>query len=1152
MKKPRLSAFGLAVFASLAALPGSAHAQLPNTRLYSVFPAGAQAGAAAEVKITSGDDLEEIAALRFNHPGIQAKPKMPEGATQPIENTFDVTVAADVPPGVYEVYAQGYFGWSNPRAFVVGSRKELNETEPNQSAAQANPVELGTTINGRLEQGADTDFFKFTAKKGARIIADCWASRIDSRLTPVVEIYNLQGRKLTHDQSARHDVTLAFEAPEDGEYLLKLFDQAYKGGQDYFYRLDLHNGPYVSFTVPPIAQVGTTVNASLYGFNLPGGELTDQKQDKLRLERLNVAIPVPNDAAMLELAGRMAPVEAGMDGFTWKLDTPQGASNPVSISMGQWPAVVEVEPNDQPAQAQMLTVPCEVGGQFATIGDVDTYAFDVKAGATFWIEVLGERLGHDVDPTLIVEHVTKDAEGKETVNRLTVQTDLPLNLAPNAFDTQSDDVAFKYVAPSDGRCRVTVKDAYGETRGDPEMVYALRIHPETPDFRVVALPIQTGPGQAVATTLRKGDDFSFNVLAFRRDGFNGAIEVRAEGLPAGVTSTGTVIGPSQNSALLTLTTAIDTPEALASIRLIGHAAIEKPELAQARAAATAARDAAAKALAELRTNAGTETQKLQQATEQLTAALKTDAEKSDDATRQAVTEKQKQLEATQAGEKAAIEKLIAGGAKVAETQAALQAAKTAADAAVAQVDHSARIATVIWSTANNRPAVSRIAREFPIGISKEAASYEIRPQMAKAEVRQGGLVLVPVKLERRNGFDGEVQVAINGKPGNANIDAANFKFEKDKNEFLLPLFVKDNSPPDSYAVYLTGTAQVSYRRNPEKADREKAAFDAQAAIAKTAQDAAQKATDEKNTANQKATEAAQKLQQDQQTQQTAANALKVATDQVQAAKTTKDAADKKATDTATALKQSDDALAAAKKALEADANNEGLKQAVTTAEQTAANAKTAADTAATEQANATKALADLETAAKTADEANKKALEAIKLAETAKTDADIAKAAAEKAEQDAQNAAKNEEEKRKQAEQRSNQAAQAAAAKNLNFTPNSSPIVVVVKPAPIKLSASVANGGQVKRGEKLEIKTAITRQNSFTGPVTLSLVLPPGVAGLSAEATPVPADKNEGMLTITAAADAMEGELKNIVVRANCDFDGPAAVDSLVVLKVVP
>src|SRR5690606_2739179 len=118
-----------------------------------------------------GADIDELDGLLFNHPGITAAPQVQDVGGTPTEvaNTFVVTVAADVPLGVYELRAKGLFGLSNPRAFVVGNRDEIQETEPNSTPEQAAKVPLNTVVNGRSNGGADLDYMKFDGKQGQRV-----------------------------------------------------------------------------------------------------------------------------------------------------------------------------------------------------------------------------------------------------------------------------------------------------------------------------------------------------------------------------------------------------------------------------------------------------------------------------------------------------------------------------------------------------------------------------------------------------------------------------------------------------------------------------------------------------------------------------------------------------------------------------------------------------------------------------------------------------------------------------------------------------------------------------------------------------------------------------------------------------------------------
>ena len=129
----------------------SAFAQLPQTMISSVLPAGGKVGSTFEVKV-AGTNLEEITRLVFNHPAIKSVQKMQTSAGKktPVANTFLVTIDSKVPAGFYEVRAVGRYGMSNPRTFVAGRLRESNEKEPNNTTETANLIQLNETINGTM------------------------------------------------------------------------------------------------------------------------------------------------------------------------------------------------------------------------------------------------------------------------------------------------------------------------------------------------------------------------------------------------------------------------------------------------------------------------------------------------------------------------------------------------------------------------------------------------------------------------------------------------------------------------------------------------------------------------------------------------------------------------------------------------------------------------------------------------------------------------------------------------------------------------------------------------------------------------------------------------------------------------------------------
>ena len=188
----------------------------------------------------------------------------------------------------------------------------------------------------------------------------------------------------------------------------------------------------------------------------------------------------------------------------------------------------------------------------------------------------------------------------------------------------------------------------------------------------------------------------------------------------------------------------------------------------------------------------------------------------------------------------------------------------------------------------------------------------------------------------------------------------------------------------------------------------------------------------------------------------------------------------------------------------------------------------------------------------------KTATDALAAAEKARTDAEAVAKQAEEARVKAESDAKAADEKSKAAaaEKASADAKFKAAdayakAANVNFHPTTTPIVITVKPAPCTLTAAPADSGNIKIGAKIEVKCEVKRQNGFSGPVTLSLPIPPNVVGVKAEPIAIPADQSVGTLVVEAAADAPEAQLANMVVRASSQFEGEAAVDQPITLKVV-
>lgn len=582
---PRAVLIAMAV--SLCASP--AIAQLPTAQLSTISPLGGKPGTTIDVTI-AGKDLDPPSRLWFSHPGIAGKSKevapnefLPP---RPVANQFTVTIAADVPPGVYDVRVIGKYGASNPQSFVVSALPDAAEKEPNNDMATAMPWPVDSVVYGAAD-AENFDYFKLSLKAQQRIVIDCQAYRLDTKLNGTLVLLDAKGNELARARdSVRRDPVIDFVAPVEGDYFVKLHDHTFRGGEGFAYRLAATTAPVIDFAFPPCGEPGKKQRVTLYGRNLPGGVLAEGVvSGGQTLEKLDVEIDIPSDPVArqsLAIPGLVESEESSLDAFSYQFTSSGGTANPLLIGFANAPVVVEQEPNNEAGQAQKLALPCEFVGQFNPRNDVDRVTFDAKKGEVYWVEMLAQRLGTSADPYVLIERVTKNDKGEEQVALLQEMDDDRENIGGNGyrrFRTKSGDSAYRFAVPDDGTYRLTIRDLYYRNRGNPRFVYRLAIRPEQPDFRlaVVSLPDEPLQDQNAVTSapplLRKGGAIALEVLAFRRDGFDGEIELAVTGLPMGVTAAPALIGQGDSLSVITLAADANVVDWVGEITITGRAKI---------------------------------------------------------------------------------------------------------------------------------------------------------------------------------------------------------------------------------------------------------------------------------------------------------------------------------------------------------------------------------------------------------------------------------------------------------------------------------------------------------------------------------------------------------------------------------------------------
>jgi hypothetical protein len=589
----RLAALAACLAVVPAALGQDAAPRIPVPRLNAVHPAGARAGTSVELKISAGTDLDGAARLLFSHPGIAAEPVKavpdrlrPQARVAP--GTFAVRVAADVPPGVYEVRAAGVFGISNARRFVVGEVDEVLEREPNNDPATAQELALDGIVNGTLD-AQNFDAYRVAVKKGQRLLADCQALRIDSRAQPVLQLLDANGREVRRVLGTKYrDPLLDVSVEADGILTILVYDLLYRGGPEYGYRLSVGTNPWIDYAEPCVLKPGADNPVIVYGRNLPGGAPAGFSLDGRPVEKLAVTIKAPAAAGAGLLESPLRPSDASADLVTWRLP----GSNAIRFALGDEPLVAESSES-----IQAVSPPVQMSGRFEARGDRDWVTFEAKKGERLWIEVVGQRLGHPVDPQLVIQQVQKNEKGEAAVKDLSDADDQPLPMPAmggnmeKKYRAQPEDPAVLFTAPADGTFRVLVRDLFASSQGDPRFAYRLVIRPARPDFRLVAFPLETMPADQklspVTCVVRRGGAERVRVVAFRREGFSGPIRIEAADLPPGVTARPALIPAEGTSVDLILTAAPDAPAFAGSLRLHGWADVDGKPVGRPAAAAEA-------------------------------------------------------------------------------------------------------------------------------------------------------------------------------------------------------------------------------------------------------------------------------------------------------------------------------------------------------------------------------------------------------------------------------------------------------------------------------------------------------------------------------------------------------------------------------------
>jgi hypothetical protein len=466
-----------------------------------IFPAGGQRGHTIDVRV-GGLNLHSSCGFEMLGPGVTADKTLRrtktvwfEGPVLPLPDSQQqedypkdmagrVTLAADAPLGLRHWRLWTAQGATPAMKFVVGDLPEIVEQEIDGEPVPVE-VKLPVTINGRIFPREDIDVWTFAATKGQTFTCEVNALRLGSPLDARLEVLDPSGRRLAEKVGDGSDPVLRFTAPADGKYAMRIHDVSFHGGQAYVYRLTITADPYVDRVYPLGGRRGSTTQLELSGQGLPGAP---------------VAVALPAE---------------GLADFAHRFDVGGKLTNAVLLDLDDLPEHLEGQTKGA------IAAPAILNGRIAKPGDVGNWDVSLKKGEAVDVELRAGRLGSPLRGVLTLF----DAAGKELA-----RTD--------ATATGQADPSLRFTAPADGTYRIRVEERFRH-RGGPDFAYRLRVAPPATvrDFRLSLA--------ADVLSLNRGQSAKLKVTTDRLGGFNEPITLTVEGLPPGVTATGTTIAASQ-------------------------------------------------------------------------------------------------------------------------------------------------------------------------------------------------------------------------------------------------------------------------------------------------------------------------------------------------------------------------------------------------------------------------------------------------------------------------------------------------------------------------------------------------------------------------------------------------------------------------------
>lgn len=505
------------LFLAVAATAISTEVAAQKLSIGYIYPAGGSQGSSVDIKV-GGLNIKDATSAVISGDGIRSeiipipepepeyfigkdgkrrkkfvpKNKLTDQSAPQIADVVGIRVHIDKDAelGLRNLRIQSKRGVSNQLSFEVSSYPNLLESQSDDVVT--NQVEsLPATLCGFVKAG-QVDRFTFHAEKGMNLVAEVKgrilvpyiADAVPGWFQAVVKLTNSRGQEVAYadDYRTSPDPVLRFVVPESGDYTLAIHDAIFRGREDFNYRIQIGEIPFVESIHPIVARLDARTTMEVSGRNL-----ATQK----------VAVK-PTEAGLNYLR------VAGVDGK-------------LSNQVPYWVVAKGETLITNPTAESRVTEDALIYDKISSRYEQREYKVELSAGESVVLDAISRRIDSraDLKMTLLSEDGSVVAENDD------------LEDTEQGLMTHHADPVINVKVKESGLYRLVVEDIQGGSGS--EYSYLLRRRKPSAPFEAFVSPANITLSQGGTTTF----NVSFNFKGKRDKTTKGIGRIELTGLPAG-------------------------------------------------------------------------------------------------------------------------------------------------------------------------------------------------------------------------------------------------------------------------------------------------------------------------------------------------------------------------------------------------------------------------------------------------------------------------------------------------------------------------------------------------------------------------------------------------------------------------------------------